>query len=42
MRDYSNCEIDYTQGFNGANGSKLSANVDGEMWILKFKKLHSA
>lgn len=37
MIDFSNCIVDNTKGFNGANGSKISIIYENKAYILKFR-----
>lgn len=37
MIDFSNCMVDNTKGFNGANGSKISIIYENKAYILKFR-----
>lgn len=34
--DFTNCEIDYTRAYTGANGNKIAVKVENKIYMLKF------
>lgn len=36
MIDFTNCRIVPGRAYNGANGSKIAVEYDGEIYMLKF------
>lgn len=40
--DFSNCEVDQTRIYRGANGKKLGIKYNNEIYMLKFPALGKA
>lgn len=39
MTDFTNCPIVPGRAYNGANGSKIAVEYNGEIYMLKFPRL---